>query len=342
MRPELLARLKEITPEERAILDGSAGVRRELYTSRREFVVDSDKLLEKGRLIEMRPHTRFAGFPCHRHNYVELVYMCSGSTSHIIDRSRSVVLREGDLLFLNQNVYHEILPAGEEDVAVNFIILPQFFDRPISMIERENVLRDFLVSTLAGEGARSSFLHIRAKGITPVENLMENMIWTLTEKRTGTNTIVQTSMGLLFMNLSAFAQAISGGDGRQEQDMVFAILKYIETHYKTGTLHEAAALTGRPDYEVSRLLKKHTGSGFKQLQQQRRMQQAAYLLANTSLSAQAVMEHIGYENSSYFYHRFRACYGCSPREYRRAGGREEKSWKSPQTRLKAPHNPDIL
>ena len=65
--------------------------------------MDSEKLLKKGKLIQVRPHTRFVNFPKHRHNYVEVIYMCQGTTTHILNGSR-VVLEEGDLLFLNQNV----------------------------------------------------------------------------------------------------------------------------------------------------------------------------------------------------------------------------------------------
>ena len=151
--------------------------------------------------------------------------MCAGSTNHIIDRKEHLTLREGDLLFLNQNAWHEILPAAEEDLAVNFIILPEFFRRPISMIERENVLRDFLISTLAGESGLSGYLHIRARGIVPVENLIESMIWTLMDGRPGINTINQTSMGLLLMNLSKFADSINRDSPNQaEQNLIFSIL----------------------------------------------------------------------------------------------------------------------
>ena len=56
-----------------------------------------------------------------------------------------MVLEEGDLLFLNQNVEQEILPAGEQDIAVNFIVLPEFFDTAFSMMdmEEENALKEF-------------------------------------------------------------------------------------------------------------------------------------------------------------------------------------------------------
>ena len=317
MRRELLDMLKRITPEEQELLDGSREIRKERYTNRRDFVVDSRLLLEKGRLIEIRPHTRFAYFPKHRRNYVEMVYMCAGTTTHIINGSNELVLKEGDLLFLNQNVYHEILPAGEEDLAVNFIILPEFFDRPISMVERENILRDFLISTLAGDTAMNDYLYIRTKGIVPVENLLENMIWTILGRHPMMDTINQTSMGLLLMNLSRFADQIGRGDPQhEEQNLMFSVLDYIEHHYQNGTLAEISELSHLPTYQVSRILKKRTGKNFKEFLQLRRLQQAAYLLQNTTLSIDKIIVHIGYENSSYFYRVFREKYGCSPSEYR--------------------------
>ena len=292
MRQDLIDRLREITPEEQELLKGSGEIRRERYTNRKDFVVDSRLLLEKGRLIEIRPHTRFAYFPKHRHNYVEMVYMCAGKTTHIINGNKELTLEEGDLLFLNQNVYHEILPSGEDDIAVNFIILPEFFDRPISMVERENIIRDFLISTLAGDTAINDYLYIRTKGIVPV-----------------------------LMNLSRFADQIGRGDPQQEeQNLLFSVLDYIDHHYQSGTLAEISELSHLPTYQVSRLLKKRTGKNFKELLQLRKMQQAAYLLQNSTLSIDKIIEHIGYENSSYFYRMFHEKYGCSPSEYRESGG----------------------
>ncbi|MDE7342329.1 MAG: AraC family transcriptional regulator [Lachnospiraceae bacterium] len=320
MQQELLAQLQKISEEEQAILDGRQDVQKELYTSGRGFVIDSRKLLRKGRLIEIRPHTRFVHFPRHSHNYVEMVYMCSGSTTHIINDKERIILQEGDLLFLNQNATQEILPAGKNDIAVNFIILPEFFDHAFSMIERENILHDFLISVLSQDSSLSSYLHFQAKEILPVQNLIENMIWTLLHKKAGTNTINQTTMGLLFLNLSMFADTINQDDPNQyEQNLVFSVLKYIETHYKNGSLTEVAEELKQPAYFISRLLKKYTDSNFKELLQQRKLQQAAYLLSQTPLTVDAVMENIGYDNSSYFYRKFREKYGCSPRKYRESG-----------------------
>lgn len=273
MNADLLASLRTVTEEEKALLQGNTSIQKGIYTSKKDFVVDNARLLAKGRLIEIRPHTRFAHFPKHRHNYVEMVYMCAGSTTHIINDTDRIVLEAGDLLFLSQSATQEILPAGKDDIAVNFIILPEFFDRPLSMIERDNVLRDFLISTLSGSGSRITYLQFRAKDILPIQNLIENMLWTLINKKSNTNTINQVAMGLIFMNLSVFADSIlQNSAGNYEQDMIFRILKYIETHYKSGTLSDISAELKLPPYYVSRLLKKYTGHTFKELLQQQKLQ----------------------------------------------------------------------
>ena len=59
--------------------------------------------------------------------------MCQGSTVHTINGER-IELKTGELLILNQNAVQEIEPAGRDDIAVNFLILPEFFDQTLRMI----------------------------------------------------------------------------------------------------------------------------------------------------------------------------------------------------------------
>ena len=81
---------------------------------------------------------------------------------------------------------------------------------------------------------------------------------------------------------------------------------------------ELAKKTGYTTAHLSRLLKNNTGNNFKQLLQQRKLQQAAYYLENTTLTTERIIEKIGYENSAYFYRVFEKKYGCSPRVYRKS------------------------
>lgn len=77
MNDMILRRLSRITDEEREILDGRSHIDRSRYMDGTRDVISGDKLLSAGRVITIRPHTRFVAFPEHSHDYVEMVYMCA-------------------------------------------------------------------------------------------------------------------------------------------------------------------------------------------------------------------------------------------------------------------------
>lgn len=114
---KLLREIMPVTEEENRIIRGGS-IERDLYMSGGSDVINSKLLLEKGKLISVRPHTRFADFPEHSHDFIEVVYMCLGSTTHIIN-GKEVLLSEGELLFQHlMNCTDSISYANEEDELV--------------------------------------------------------------------------------------------------------------------------------------------------------------------------------------------------------------------------------
>ena len=59
MTDEILRQLMVITPEEQRILSGEKQIDKQLYMSAKDNIVDAKKLLESGKLIQVRTHTRF-------------------------------------------------------------------------------------------------------------------------------------------------------------------------------------------------------------------------------------------------------------------------------------------
>lgn len=313
----LLEQLSKVTVEEQKILDGHQDINQSIYTQRNEWVVDCDKLLQKGKLIQVRPHTRFVHFPKHTHNYIEVIYMCKGSTTHIVDGNK-VVLREGDLLFLNQNACQEILPAGDDDIAVNFIVLPQFFDVTFSMIgEEENLLREFLIGCLRKDSRVPSYLYFHVSEVLPIQNLLENMIWTVWNDQQNKRSINQITMGLLFLQLLNHMDKIEYGQNPYEKNVIAQTLAYVEEHYKEGTLTQLATMMNQDVYWLSREIKKLTGKTYKEILQTKRLNQAMYLLVHTKISVSDIIQSVGYDNTSYFYRIFRKQFGMTPTECRK-------------------------
>ncbi|WOO37254.1 AraC family transcriptional regulator [Anaerocolumna sp. AGMB13020] len=314
---ELLEKLKEITEEEQNILSGNSTVARDLYTSEKDFVIDSKKMLAKGKLIDVRTHTRFVHFPKHKHNYIEIIYMVSGSTTHIINDNSRVVLNQGDMLFLNQNAYQEILPAGLEDIAINFIVLTEFFDVAFQMLDGENLLKNFLVDSLRQDNKTAGYLYFKVADILPVQNLIENMIWSILNEQVNKRKINQTTMGLLFLQLLNYTDKIEQGeDDPYDNYLTLSVLRHIEENYRDSNLTVLAKDLNQPVYLLSRLVKRSTGYTYKELLQRKRFQKAVELLGNTTLSVNDIISAVGYDNTSYFHKVFREKYNMSPRQYR--------------------------
>lgn len=313
MDPKILERLSVITAEERAILNGRRTIDRSIYMDGSRDVISGEKLLGRGKLIAIRPHTRFIPFPEHTHDYVEMVYMCSGETRHTVNGT-AVTLRQGELLMLGQNTRQAIESAGEEDIAVNFIVRPAFFSGTLPFLgEEETPLRRFVVSCLTGENA-AGWLLFRSADILPVQNLIENLLYTLLENTPNKRGILQMTMGLLFAQLLNHTDALRFET--PEQNAALTVLRYIEEHYADGSLTAVAAQLHYELPSLSRLIRQKTGKNYTELLQEKRLSQAAWLLRNTDKKVDEIANAVGYENLSYFHRLFAARFGASPKKYR--------------------------
>jgi AraC-like DNA-binding protein len=272
-------------------------------------------LLRDGSLIKASKHRRFEWCQEHTHDYVEMVYMCTGQTIHLVNGIK-IILRAGELLLLNQHAMHKNFPAEEGDLAVNLIILPQFFDITLAMMgDNESDLRKFLIGCLQNENQAGGFLHFKVADVPQVQNLVESLLWTHVRKEQNRRSIDQFNMGLLFLFLLNHTDKIHSGS--KQDDLTFKILQYVEDHYSDGTLGELAeALDYDPEW-LSTNIKRLTGSTFTELQQDKRIFQAKILLSTTALPVKEIAAQVGYSNTSYFFRLFREREGCSPKDYRR-------------------------
>ena len=314
MDERILARLGVVTNEEAQILSGRTSIDRSIYMNDgSRDVITGKKLLEQGKQITVRPHTRFVHFPEHTHDYVEIVYMCRGKTTLIVNDTR-IVLSEGELLLMGQNTRQEILPAGEGDIAVNFIVQPEFFGGTLDFLgSEETPLRDFIVRCLCGDNP-SGYLHFKVADVKPVQNLVENLLWTLISDTPNRRSINQLTMGLLFVQLLNHTDKLTIGN--KEQDTIVWVLRYIEEHFADGSLTEIADMLHYDVTWLCREIKRRTGKTYTQLLQEKRLSQAAWLLRNTNQKVADIGISVGYENLSYFHRIFAQHFGISPKAYR--------------------------
>lgn len=310
----LLEKLSIVTEEEQHILENNSAIDPNIYMENAGNVINSKKLLGQGKLITIRPHTRFVHFPPHRHDYVELIYMCNGSTTHIINGNR-VNLQKGELLFLSTEAVQEIERAEKDDIAVNFIILPQFFDKVLTMLgEEETPLKSFIIDFISKKTDNEAYLHFKVGDILPIQNLVENLIYTLVYDTQNKRSVNQITMGLLFLQLLNYTDRLSLK--QQENSLIMNVLKYIEENYQKGSLSQLAKTLHYDMHWLSREIKNISGKTYTEILQEKRLSQAMFLLKSTNMRIEEISAAVGYDNKSYFHRVFYSKTGLTPRNYR--------------------------
>lgn len=314
MNREILDKLIPLTEEEKKLISGRKEINRVLYMESGKNVINSKKLLEQGKLITIRPHTRFVHFPPHVHDYIEVVYMCCGTTRHIINGD-TIDLKEGELLFLSRNATQEIMPAGKYDIAVNFIVMPQFFDRTLAMLTNEETpIKSFLTDCLKNTDSSTPYLYFKVSDVLPIRNLVENLVWNLIYKEPNKRQINQNTMGLLFLLLLNYTERLEYKN--KDDELIINVLRYVEENYVNGSLTELAESLHYEFAWLSREIKSRTGKNYTQLVQERRLAQAEFLIKNSDIKISEIARQTGYDNISYFHRLFNKTYKMTPKKYR--------------------------
>ena len=249
---------------------------------------------------------------------MDLVYMASGRTCHTLDGDTELTLETDDLLLIRPGTRHSIQRAEYDDICIHFIILPEFLEYPLNMLEADTILRRFLLGILRHLDTPTSYLHFHLQDMLEAQNLLENMLLTLLNRQRNSQQILQATTGVLFMELLHSTSRITvGAPSGYEQQLVMEAQAYIEKNFRTASLEDFAARTRQPAYYISRLMRRYSPYTFTEYLQRKRLSQAAYLLLATDRPVEVIIYEVGYDNSSYFHKLFKRTYGVTPLQYRK-------------------------
>lgn len=315
MDDQLFELFLPLTEEEKFILQG-VEIKRDLYTNQPNFIIESEKFLTNGDMIMLRKHTRFIDFPRHRHNYIEVNYVFSGSLKQKVGEDE-IFLKKGELLFLNQHIDHEIKACGKEDIVINFIIEPKFFEFIFTYLSNNNLMSNFIIDSLYSHTQKGQYLYYQVSEVKSIQELVKKMMYEMTEKSYLSESSMKLYMGLVMIELIKHSDKLKNSKiDTYQQSLIAEVLKCIDEQYRTITLYELAESLKQPHYSLSKQIKKATGSTFKELLQEKRLSIAKNLLEGSAMPVAEIAEFIGYDNVSYFYRIFKSKYGYTPKKIR--------------------------
>lgn len=262
--------------------------------------------------------SRYADTPAHIHPWVEMGYMYSGSITNVI-AGKEYTIREGQIFLLDSDVPHALGYAGENDILISLLLYKPFFlNNFLNRFTSSNVISQFLITSVSEQYEHNNYLIFHSEHNRCIHNVMNELMMEHIEPSQSVQDKTVSLITLLFLELvNIFNDQMQGNTMNREQNKVLPILRYINDNFRFCDLKGTAGEFGfTPNYMTS-LLKQHTGYSFKELVQQQRFLYVTNQLCNTNRPVEEIVYDSGYSNTTYFYHKFKEEYGCSPSEYRR-------------------------
>lgn len=266
--------------------------------------------------LALLKQNRFETVPLHIHNWIELNYMYSGNCTFTIN-GETIELTEGQMCLIDTNAVHSVSRCGENDILMNFLINKNylntsFFDR----LAENNYLTTFFIETLSNRTAHDNYIFFHSEENENIPTLVKMFMCEYYDTSIGSEHIIDSLMTLILCELINIFEHDLTYKNQTVDNAVIPMIRYIERNYNNCTLESMAEFFNMHPNYLSSYIKKHTGKSYKELIQTQRLQQAAELLKNTKLSANDICIHVGYQNNSFFFRKFKEHFGCSPKEYR--------------------------
>ncbi|HBC97557.1 MAG TPA: AraC family transcriptional regulator [Clostridium sp.] len=327
---DLDKKLREMSPSEKKLRKLSKYKKDKNYSKRLEgyfsnetgdnsWVINNSKLMKKSEDISIHKHDRFTRFDKHKHDYLELVFVYSGSIRQIVD-DKSIEMKKGEILIMDMNVEHSIEESGENDIAINVLIKKEFFDWVfMNQIADNDLMSNFIVKSLYEKDKFKRFLYFKTSDNKKVWDFMINILMEYYDNKTGMKTAIRAYMILLFNELLRDYNRYLPNNiiYKIDSSATVEIMKYIGNDYRNIVLKDLAEHFNYSTDYMGKLVKKITGKTFNELRRDIRMRRAKYLLKNSNMSISDVISRVGYSNLSYFYKQFREDTGITPDEYRK-------------------------
>lgn len=289
------------------------------------FITHGDKDLSfvktfflKNQAVYISKHNRFADYPNHRHDFLEFNYMLYGSCEQIIN-GEPFILREGDLLLIDNKSHHAIRALSEKDILINIIFPMESFstDTLSDLWQKKNILFRFLMSDISTR-SEGGFVFFNANKNPAVREILEQMLNNYFTGVTFSREILRAYIPILFMELAGNTDYQLSGNVQymNTNDTIIESLKIIESDYRTLTLQKLSKRMNYNKNYLSNLLKSRLGHTFTELLNEQRLKNAVVLLESTKMPISEVSEEVGISNLNYFYKIFKEKYEMSPKEFR--------------------------
>lgn len=282
-------------------------------------IVPVDYFFKPDQNVVFLKHPRYIQFTEHRHSFIEMNYVYSGTSKQYIN-GKEVILKKGDLCLLNTNVIHSIDSASEDDIIINIMIRTSYFDSALlQRLSGNDLLTDFFVNAIYKQKKDSQYIIFSDGQGNRLRDLILHALIEYYHPQLCSNEAINSYMLLIFTELLRVYHNTPKKNSERifRKAVISDILAYMEQNYDTITLEKTAERFHFHPNHLTRLLKENLGKTFIELSHQLKIKNACTLLENTDITIDLIANKVGYTNITFFYKSFKKIHGVTPAEYRK-------------------------
>ena len=273
-------------------------------------IYKTDEFMKENQTIHLCEFTSRYPEPIHSHDFIELVYILSGTGLHEINGDQ-YSLSHGDLLFMNIGCTHGF--SSEEGFRyVNILLSPKI------LANTENALALLSLTTFNELCTDAEFgkLTFFGKDRAEIETIIQAMLEEYNAKPTHWEQVLSDYLHILLTKL--LRKTENGMDQRELGEMWHSLSQYIDQNIgERLTLSSLAEKCFYNPSYFSRSFKEKFGMTLTEYLTRKRLKRAISLLSSTDLSMDQISEQAGFSDRAACSHAFSKYLGANPKDFRK-------------------------
>lgn len=292
-----------------------------LENYRAERVLTWQELAECGRNIQIMKHLRYLPGYFHKHEYIEISYVYSGSCRHMFkigQERHEIGLLPGDLVIIPPGMEHKV-EVFNDGIMLNIMVeVSTFRELFLQNVIGVRALIEFF-GAIIWNGRYVGVILLHTEGNTEIADVLVDLVIHYVQEHPYSEQICEHVLGMwLLLILPYCTDAMElFGEKSEERKRAVSIMGFLQKHYMTASLQSVADMFHYSPTHVNRILKKYMGTTVLKEIQRLKIQRACKLLEDTQLSVKEIARCVGYKNVSYFIERFCEEMKMTPFQYRK-------------------------
>ena len=267
--------------------------------------------------LDVNVHPRYLPPKTHAHEFYEIQYVYSGSFQQTI-MDNEIFLQKGDLCFIAPHTDHKVWVNSHDTILINILVRSSTFRSTfMNLMGQDDIVSDFFTKNTYQSGS-SPYILCRTESEEILQKIIMEMLDECARPKKYSIRYLNALLELFIiqlLRLHEFHFTIGKSTDNVENESILAIMRYIQSNFRTVTLPDAAKFFNYSEAHLSRLIKKFTGKNFTGIIQTIKIQYSARLLAEGKMSIAEIIDEVGYTDSSHFYRVFKRYYNMTPARY---------------------------